>query len=81
MFEQIYSSILKGQPEVLTVIEVAKILRIGKNKAYSLINNGELSSIKTGNKIIVPKVCLINFLVDVKNYQFVPDSSPVIAGL
>ena len=81
MFEQIYSSILKEQPEVLTVIEVAKILRIGKNKAYSLINNGELSSIKTGNKIIVPKVCLVNFLVDVKNYQFVPDSSPVIAGL
>ena len=81
MIEQIYSSILKGQPEVLTVIEVAKILRIGKNKAYSLINNGELSSIKTGNKIIVPKVCLVNFLVDVKNYQFVPNSSPVIAGL
>ena len=81
MFEKLYAAILKEQPDVLTVIEVAKILRIGKNKAYALVNNGMLSSIKTGNKIIVPKMCLVNFLVDIKNYQYVPDSSPIIAGL
>lgn len=81
MFEQIYSTILKDQPEVLTVQEVARILRIGKNKAYALVNNGKLSSIKAGCKIIVPKIYLINFLVDIKNCQIFPDSSPVIAGL
>lgn len=81
MFEQIYSTILKDQPEVLTVPEVARIMRMGRNKVYSLINNGRISSIKIGGKIIVPKIYLIDFLVDIKNCQIFPDSSPVIAGL
>ena len=67
MNERIYLSMLKDQPEVLTVLEVAKILRIGKNKAYALIKSGELSSVKIGKKVIVPKICLIRFLVDTKN--------------
>lgn len=46
MSERLYLSILKDEPEVLTVIEVAKILRIGKNKAYDLVNGGRLSSMK-----------------------------------
>lgn len=67
MNERIYLSMLKDQPEVLTVLEVAKILRIGKNKAYALIKSGELSSVKIGKKVIVPKISLIRFLVDTKN--------------
>ncbi len=67
MNERIYLSMLKEQPEVLTVSEVAKILRIGKNKAYALIKSGELASVRIGKKVIVPKICLIRFLVDTKN--------------
>lgn len=62
-------SMLKDQPEVLTVIEASKILRLGKNKTYDLVNSGRLSSIKVGGKIIVPKTCLVAFLLDTKNYQ------------
>lgn len=64
---------LKEHPDVLTVLEVAQILRIGKNKAYNLINSGSLSSIKVGGKIIVPKMYLIRFLLDTKNYQVCPE--------
>ena len=48
------------------------MLRIGINKTYSLINSGALSSIKIGGKIIVPKICLMQFLSDTKNYQANP---------
>ena len=72
MSERLYLSILKDEPEVLTVIEVAKILRIGKNKAYDLVNGGRLSSIKVGGKTIVPKMCLVTFLLDTNNYQLNP---------
>ena len=72
MSERLYLSILKDEPEVLTVIEVAKILRIGKNKAYDLVNGGRLSSIKVGGKTIVPKMCLVTFLLDTNNYQLSP---------
>ena len=65
MSERLYLSIL-------TVIEVARILRIGKNKAYNLVNGGRLSSIKVGGKTIVPKMCLVTFLLDTNNYQLNP---------
>ena len=61
---------LKNEPEVMTVVEVAKILRLGRSKAYDLVSSGRLSSIKVGGKIIVPKMCLVSFLTDTKNYQF-----------
>lgn len=70
MTEREYLSILKDQPEVLTVPEVAKILRIGKNKAYALVSSGNIKAIKIGAKTIVPKMHLIGFLMDTKSYQF-----------
>ncbi|WP_288538721.1 helix-turn-helix domain-containing protein [uncultured Holdemanella sp.] len=63
---------LKEYPDVLSVRETSKILRIGINKTYGLINSGALSSIKIGGKIIVPKICLMQFLSDTKNYQANP---------
>ena len=69
MNERYYLSMLKNEPEVLTVLEVAEILRVGKNKAYDLVRDGKISSIKIGGKIIVPKMCLVQFLLDKNNYQ------------
>lgn len=69
MTERDYYSMFKDAPDVLTVTEAAKLLRLGKNKTYDLIKSGLLHSIKWGGKIIVPKVCLIEFLCDENNYQ------------
>ena len=69
MTERDYYSMFKGEPDVLTVVEAAKLLRLGKNKTYDLIKSGYLHSIKAGGKIIVPKVCLIEFLCNENNYQ------------
>ena len=70
MTERSCLSMLKNEPEVMTVIEAAKVLRLGKNKTYDLINSGRLSSIRVGGKTIVPKMCIVAFLTDTKNYQF-----------
>ena len=40
-----------------------------------LIKEGSINSIKQGKKIIIPKVCLVDFLLDQKNYQIL---SPVV---
>lgn len=58
----------RNEPDVLTVPEAAKLLRIGKNQAYELVKNGSLSAIKLGKKIIVPKLSLIDFCRNEKNY-------------
>ena len=46
MTERYYLSILKDEPEVMTVMEAAKILRLGKNKTYDLVTQ------PTGDQII-----------------------------
>lgn len=48
--------------DTLTVSEVCKALSIGKNKAYDLLKNGTINSIKCGKKYIVPKIYLIDYI-------------------
>lgn len=69
MLQREYYSMFSSYPEVLTPQEAGKLLRLGKNKTYDLIKSGLLHSIKWGGKIIVPKVCLIEFLCNENNYQ------------
>jgi excisionase family DNA binding protein len=69
MDERYYISMLKNEPTVLTVLDLARILRIGKNKAYELVNSGKISSIKINGKIIIPKLRLVQFLSNENNYQ------------
>ena len=64
-----YFKMFKNEPDVLTVPDVVRLLQFGKNTVYSLIKEGRISSIKQGKKIIVPKVCLVEFLTDDANFQ------------
>ena len=63
-----YIEMFRNESDVLTVPEAAKLLRIGKNQAYELVKNGRLGAIKLGKKIIVPKLSLIDFCRNEKNY-------------
>jgi len=53
---------LDNYNDVLTVKEMAKVLRIGKNAAYDLVREGAVVSIKVGRKYLVPKNCILDFL-------------------
>ena len=64
-----YFKMFKNESDVLTVPDVVRLLQFGKNTVYSLIKEGRIASIKQGKKIIVPKVCLVEFLTDAGNYQ------------
>ncbi len=76
MNQRNYYSMFKTEPDVLTVPDVIRLLRIGKNSVYRLIKEGAIGSIKQGKKIIVPKTCLIEFLCDKNNYQVVSPTIP-----
>ena len=52
----------EAYPDILTVIQVAQALHIGKNKAYELINSGTINSLRVGRKYLVPKAWLIDFI-------------------
>lgn len=54
--------------DIMTVKDMASALGIGLNSAYKLVNDRIIGSKRIGRKIIVPKICLINY---VKSAQYI----------
>lgn len=49
-------------PDVMSVEQVASILKVGKRSVYNAISNKELRAKKIGKRFIVPKHCLLDYL-------------------
>lgn len=49
-------------PITLTVRDIADTLAIGRNTAYTLVNEGVLPSVRIGTQIRVPRDAFIRFL-------------------
>ena len=49
--------------KVVSVIEVARILGIGRNLAYEAVARGEIPSIRVGGRILIPVAGLDQMLV------------------
>jgi excisionase family DNA binding protein len=54
-------------PDVVTVKELQEMLRVSKNTAYELVNDGSIVSIRIGKKFIIPKQAVINYLTSQTN--------------
>ncbi len=48
-------------PLMLTVDELAKVLRIGRNAAYQLVKDGLVRGIRVGRTIRIPCEAIIQF--------------------
>ena len=53
-------------PLLLTVNELASVIRIGRNAAYQLVKDGDIQSIRIGRSIRIPRDALIQLM---KNTQ------------
>lgn len=49
-------------PLVLSVPELAKVLGIGRNAAYALVNSGQIRCVHIGKNIRIPQSALLDFL-------------------
>lgn len=52
---------------VLTPVETAKLLRIGRGTVYEQIRCGAIPSIRMGRRILVPKAALMKMLEEAKS--------------
>jgi len=50
--------------DVVTVEQLAKMLKIGRNTAYELVREGAVKSVRVGRKYIIPKAAIIDFVND-----------------
>lgn len=49
-------------PDVVTVNDLCRMLRIGQNSAYALLNSNSIQSVRIGRKILIPKIYVIAYL-------------------
>lgn len=48
--------------DIISIEELCKILIIGKNSAYKLLNEKKISAFRIGNRWKIPKTSLISYL-------------------
>lgn len=53
---------LEEYKDILVVSDVSKILRIGRNQTYKLINDGTIKVLRIGRNIRIPKAYLMDYL-------------------
>ena len=52
----------KDYPDIMTPAEAAAALGISKGSIYKLLRSHQLGCRRIGRKIIIPKVCLVDFV-------------------
>lgn len=53
---------LDDVPLVISVTELARILRVSRNTAYEIVRSGQIQSVRTGTQIRIPKNALKKYL-------------------
>lgn len=53
---------LESYPDVLTPEEAMKVLCIGRNNIYKLLQSGSLKSLKIGKQYRIPKKYILTFI-------------------
>lgn len=53
---------LEQYNDVLTIEELCEILKIGRNRAYELLENGEIKGFRLGRPWKIPKISVEEYL-------------------
>lgn len=57
----------KKYPDILTIPQVAEALGIGKKAAYALVNKHIIPALHVGNKFLIPKTGLVDYIQTARN--------------
>ena len=55
-------NLLTNAPDIMTVMEAAKVLKVGRSTMYQLIRSGAVKHVRIGKKILIPREYLRLFL-------------------
>ena len=67
-FSDVYRSVLKDYPDVLTVEEMSRALGISTKTGYKLIRENKIESLKVGRSYRIPKAHLLSYMrLDMKS--------------
>ncbi|WP_242301758.1 helix-turn-helix domain-containing protein [Bacillus cereus group sp. BfR-BA-01361] len=55
--------------DVVNIEDLMEMLNIGRNKAYELLQSGEVRSFKVGKSYRIPKVCIQQYVLSKVNMK------------
>ena len=61
-FSEVYRSVLKEYPDILTVEEMSKALGVSTKTGYKLIRENKIECIKVGRSYRIPKAHLLAYM-------------------
>lgn len=61
-FGEIYRTVLRDYPDVLTVEELSRALGISSKTGYRLIREGKIECLKVGRSYRIPKAHVLAYL-------------------
>ena len=61
-FKEVYQTVLKDYPEIMSVEETSAALGVSTKTVYKMLKNGTIQNMKVGRSSRVPKVHLLSFL-------------------
>ncbi len=62
--KDLYQMMFPEYPDIVTVSELQRMLGISRHLAYTLIQNGSIPGVKIGNSFKIPKVAVINYIME-----------------
>jgi excisionase family DNA binding protein len=57
-----YNDIFADYPDIVSVDDLAKMLGIGRNAAYKLLQDGQIQSFRIGRCYKIPKKSIIDYV-------------------
>ena len=61
-FRDVYRSVLKEYPDILTVEEMSKALGVSTKTGYKLVRENKIECMKVGRSYRIPKAHLLSYL-------------------
>ena len=65
--KELYQLMFPSYPDILTIRQLQEMLGISRRLSYELINEGKIPAIRIGNSYRIPKIDVINYVVESEN--------------
>lgn len=62
--KELYQMMFPDYPDIVNVTQIQTMLSVSRHVAYDLINDGDIKAIKIKNTFKIPKVNVIEFVMD-----------------
>lgn len=66
---ELYQMMFPDYPDIVNIAQLQVMLNISRRIAYKLVNEGYIRAVKLGSSLKIPKVSVIEFVMDQNKYS------------